>query len=726
MSAAAEKEHTISIKPHEAEVLKELVLKYHVNTALEIGLAYGASAMTMLGARSELKLTSCDPFQQEDYQNSGLSKIADAGFQSRHTHIKALSDQALPKLLAEGKTYDLIFIDGDHKFSGAFVDFHFAAQMIENNGIVVFHDMWMRAASIIYQSGSTKFGDTSDDVHSFSGSLRVTGSGDHYFTDGRVGIGTTSPGTVLDIHGTGNVLHVGTGTIEAQYMSFRGSGASGAYIGYDGTGMLLQPGDGKRFLIRGGNATWGSGTVGLLVDTSGNVGIGTTSPSYKLQVHGDAAFLSAAGSLNGLITQGSEGKGRLYLYDAGNATIGLQTNGNSYFNNGNVGIGTTNPSSKLHITDTAAAFQFTADTGTAGDGRLHIGHFSNGTFIGTYGDDGGAADVLRFGTHSGDERMRIQSSGAVGINNSSPDSFSASVSTSSSLVIGQGTSGVSPGLTLWQGNSAQATINFASANTGAAQYEGRIRYTRDTGVMDFRTNSVDNVLVLNASGNVGIGTSSPSQKITIGFADDGTDGLSFRSATYANLAKILVQNESSSQNGNIQFHTRSGGDVIERMRIDSSGIVQARRARSNTAGNVALSLQPSDSTIHYGFRIDQANNFLNIDRVDSAGTIMTLDPTGKIGIGTTSPDDLLELKSDGSNAGGAIIRLTHANNNSTDVIGTVNFSNNVGSAAMIQGGTTGANNTGYISFFTDNAGSSSEKMRILGDGNVGTFLFFRM
>ena len=74
MSAAAEKEHTISIKPHEAEVLKELVLKYHVNTALEIGLAYGASAMTMLGARSELKLTSCDPFQQEDYQNSGLSK----------------------------------------------------------------------------------------------------------------------------------------------------------------------------------------------------------------------------------------------------------------------------------------------------------------------------------------------------------------------------------------------------------------------------------------------------------------------------------------------------------------------------------------------------------------------------------------------------------------------------------------------------------------------------
>ncbi|MAZ97459.1 MAG: hypothetical protein CMP53_08060 [Flavobacteriales bacterium] len=149
MSAAAEKEHTISIKPHEAEVLKNLVQKYNVNNALEVGLAYGASAMTMLGANSQLTLTSCDPFQQADYQNSGLDKIAGAGFQSRHTHIKELSDRALPKLLVEGKTYDLVFIDGDHKFSGAFVDFHFAAQMIENNGIVVFHDMWMRALILI-------------------------------------------------------------------------------------------------------------------------------------------------------------------------------------------------------------------------------------------------------------------------------------------------------------------------------------------------------------------------------------------------------------------------------------------------------------------------------------------------------------------------------------------------------------------------------------------------
>jgi len=61
-----------------------------------------------------------------------------------------------------------------------------------------------------------------------------------------------------------------------------------------------------------------------------------------------------------------------------------------------------------------------------------------------------------------------------------------------------------------------------------------------------------------------------------------------------------------------------------------SGDLQAKRDRSNTAGDVALSVNPDDSTIHYGFRIDQTTNSFNLDRVDSAGELLRVDTSGNV------------------------------------------------------------------------------------------------
>jgi len=59
-----------------------------------------------------------------------------------------------------------------------------------------------------------------------------------------------------------------------------------------------------------------------------------------------------------------------------------------------------------------------------------------------------------------------------------------------------------------------------------------------------------------------------------------------------------------------------------------SDLLQARKPRSNTAGVVGLSIQPSDTTAQYGWRIDQATNSLNIDYVSGALNLVSYSTAG--------------------------------------------------------------------------------------------------
>ena len=78
----------------------------------------------------------------------------------------------------------------------------------------------------------------------------------------------------------------------------------------------------------------------------------------------------------------------------------------------------------------------------------------------------------------------------------------------------------------------------------------------------------------------------------------------------------------------------------------------------------------------------------------------------------------IQVSSDGSASDGAKLTLKHLNNNSTDVISSILFNNNAGEAARIQAETVGANNTGVIKFYTDNAGTSAVACTIGSDGTV--------
>lgn len=126
-----------------------MVEEHGFTRALETGLAFGASAIALLTASTSPSLTSIDPYQAVDYNNEGLRRIQESGTAPRHTHLNQSSDLALASLVQAGSNYDFIFIDGDHKFSGAFVDFHFASQLLQPGGVVVFHDLWMRSLILI-------------------------------------------------------------------------------------------------------------------------------------------------------------------------------------------------------------------------------------------------------------------------------------------------------------------------------------------------------------------------------------------------------------------------------------------------------------------------------------------------------------------------------------------------------------------------------------------------
>ena len=180
-----------------------------------------------------------------------------------------------------------------------------------------------------------------------------------------------------------------------------------------------------------------------------------------------------------------------------------------------LGIGTTSPANGKLVIDSTAN-QIAIETGTAGDGRLNIGHFSNGTFIGTYGDDGGVADNLRFGTHSGDTRMTILSGGNVGIGTNSPtsnlDIFSTGTSTLTLSYDGGGGSGSTIDFSLINAAVSQPiTTQIKAIDDGAFRQDlSFLTKTSATGASGLSTR-----MTILANGNVGIGTAAPSELLEV-------------------------------------------------------------------------------------------------------------------------------------------------------------------------------------------------------------------
>jgi hypothetical protein len=184
---------------------------------------------------------------------------------------------------------------------------------------------------------------------------------------GNVGIGTTSPKSTLNISqavsNTPTTLTIenkntaiNTG-FDIGRLDFYANDASASGIAVQGriSNYAVNPGNQAGLKFSTYDASNGLAEA-MRIDNTGNVGIGTTSPSYVLDVKSSAtnnqllARFSSADGVRAVFNTDSDDDGSLSLYDKSDAAkVLIRSLGNSYLNGGNVGIGTTSPSEKLEI-----------------------------------------------------------------------------------------------------------------------------------------------------------------------------------------------------------------------------------------------------------------------------------------------------------------------------------------------------------------------------------------
>jgi len=156
-------------------------------------------------------------------------------------------------------------------------------------------------------------------------------------TGGNVGIGTSSPGSQLEVSSSNTAIRV-TDTSTGYAWTRYTNNSTNFFVGMDNS-------TGGQFGTAYARVIWGQGAYPMLfatnnteqmrIDSSGNVGIGTTSPSYKLDVNGQArvstgltlsAATSSLYSTDGTLSYYSSGNG-VYLNGTNSGWLALQASG---------------------------------------------------------------------------------------------------------------------------------------------------------------------------------------------------------------------------------------------------------------------------------------------------------------------------------------------------------------------------------------------------------------
>lgn len=134
----------ISIGKSDGDVLRDLVLAEGARTVIEIGLAYGGSALAIAEAlvasvSGQERHLIIDAYQNRFY-GSGWSAIVEAGIPGLCLLFEEQSQLVLPRLLNDGFLADAAFVDGSHIFHNVFVDLFYLRELVRPGGLVILDD----------------------------------------------------------------------------------------------------------------------------------------------------------------------------------------------------------------------------------------------------------------------------------------------------------------------------------------------------------------------------------------------------------------------------------------------------------------------------------------------------------------------------------------------------------------------------------------------------------